>query len=87
MLNIKLHSKPVYDEKYIKAKIKTFKEVINIIFWKDEILKESVNYSCIAVISDATVMEIDTTKYRQIYLEEYKYKIKKKEMNRFIEAE
>ena len=31
MLNIKLHSKPVYDEKYIKAKVKTFNSVINTI--------------------------------------------------------
>ena len=28
MLNIKLHSQPVYDEKYIKNKIKTFNELV-----------------------------------------------------------
>ena len=29
---MKFHSKPVYDEKYIKAKVKTFKGVIHTIF-------------------------------------------------------
>ena len=28
MLNIKLHSQPVYDEKYIRNKIKTFNELV-----------------------------------------------------------
>ena len=28
MLNVKLHSQPVYDEKYIKNKIKTFNELV-----------------------------------------------------------
>ena len=27
-LNIKIHSKPVCDEKYIKAKVKTFNKVV-----------------------------------------------------------
>ena len=31
MLNIKLHSQPVYDEKYIKNKIKTFNELVLLI--------------------------------------------------------
>ena len=29
MKSIKLHSKPVYDEKYIKTKVKTFNGVAN----------------------------------------------------------
>ena len=32
MLNIKFHSKLVYDEKYIKAKVKTFSSVVNTVF-------------------------------------------------------
>ena len=39
MLIIKFHSKPVYNEKYIKAKVKTFNSVVNAIFWNDEIPK------------------------------------------------
>ena len=31
-LNIKFHSQPIYDEKYIKTKVKTFNDVINSFF-------------------------------------------------------
>ena len=31
-LNIKFHSQPIYDEKYIKTKVKTFDDVINTFF-------------------------------------------------------
>ena len=31
MLNVKLHSQPVHDEKYIKNKIKTFNELVLLI--------------------------------------------------------
>ena len=30
-LNIKFHGRPIYDEKYIKSKVKTFNGVINIV--------------------------------------------------------
>ena len=29
ILNVKLHSQPIYDEKYIKTKVKTFNSMIN----------------------------------------------------------
>ena len=43
MLSMKFHSKPVDDEKYIKAKVNIFNGVVNIIFWNDEIPKENVH--------------------------------------------
>ena len=43
MLNIKLHSKPVYDEKYIKAKAKTFNDVVILVFSDDKIPNESMH--------------------------------------------
>ena len=32
VLNIKFHSQPIYDEKYIKTKVKTFNEVVTTVF-------------------------------------------------------
>ena len=32
-LNIKFHSMPVYDEKYINAKVREFNGVVNTNFW------------------------------------------------------
>ena len=33
-LNMKFHSPPIYDEKYIKTKVKTFNDVINTAFFR-----------------------------------------------------
>ena len=66
MLNIKLHSNPVYDEKYVKAKLKTYNEVVNTIFSEDKIPKESIHSVCIAAISIDSVMKIDQTNLRFI---------------------
>ena len=41
-LNIKFHSMPAYDEKYIKAKIREFNGVIKTNFLGDEIPNEKV---------------------------------------------
>ena len=41
ILNIKFHSMPVYDEKYIKAKVGEFNGVIKRNFLGDEIPKEN----------------------------------------------
>ena len=42
-LNIKFHSMPIYDEKYIKAKVREFNGVIKANFLGDEIPKENVH--------------------------------------------
>ena len=61
-LNIKFHSMPVYDEKYIKAKVREFNGVIKIIFLVDEITKEKVHYACIACITTNSVMKMKKIK-------------------------
>ena len=87
MLNMKFHSKPVYDEKYKIAKVKTFDGVVNTAFWSDEIPNENVHYTCIAGISIYSVMKMDKKNYPQLYLQECRYKIQKKKMTRFIDVE
>ena len=42
-LNMKFRSMPVYDEKYIKAKVKEFNGVIKINFLGDEVPKENIH--------------------------------------------
>ena len=42
---------PVYDEKYIKAKVREFNGLIKTNFLGDEIPKESMHYACIACIT------------------------------------
>ena len=86
-LNIKFHSKPVYDEKYIKAKVREFSGVIKTNFLGDKIPKESMHYTCIACITIDSVMRMEKKSYPQVYLEECKYRTKKAKMTKFIEAE
>ena len=86
-LSIKFHSMPVYDEKYIKAKVREFNGVIKTNFLGDEIPKESMHYTCIACITIDSVMRMEKKNYPQVYLEECKYRIKKIQMSRFINTE
>ena len=58
-LSIKFHSTPVYDEKYIKAKVREFNGVINTNFLGDEIPKEGMHYTCITCITIDSVMRME----------------------------
>ena len=87
-LGIKFHSTPVFDEKYIKAKVREFNGVIKTNFLGDEVPKENVHYTCITCITIDSVMIMKKKKnYPQVYLEECKYKIKKIKMSKFINTE
>ena len=46
ILNIKFHSKPVHDEKYIKAKVKRFNDVVNTNF----LVAKNKKNACITLI-------------------------------------
>ena len=78
---------PVYDETYIKAKVREFDGVIKTNFLGDEIPKENMHYTCIACITIDSVMKMNKKNYPQVYLEECKYRVKKIHMSRFIHAE
>ena len=86
-LNIKFHSMPVYGETYIKAKVREFNGVIKTNFLNGKVPKENMHYTCIACITIDSVMRIEKKNHPQVYLEEYKYRIKKIQMSRFINTE
>ena len=86
-LSIKFPSTPVYDEKYIKAKVREFNGVIKTNFLGDEIPKENAHYTCIAFITIDSVMRMNKKNYPQVYLEECKYKMKKTSMTKFTNTE
>ena len=81
---------PVYDEKYIKAKVREFNGVIKTNCWvfsSDEVPKENEHFACIACITIDSVMRMEKKNHPHFYLEECKYRIKKTKMIKFIEAE
>ena len=85
-LNIKFHSEPVYEYKYLKAKVREFDGVIKTNFLGNDMPKENMHYTCIACITIDSVMRMDKKNHPQVYLEECKYRIKKIPISRFINA-
>ena len=86
-LGIKFHRKPIYEQKYLKAKVREFDGVIKTNFLGNDMPKENMYYTCIACITIDSVMRMDKKNHPQIYLEECKYKVKKIQMSTFINTE
>ena len=87
LLNTRFHSQPIYDDKYIKTKVKTFSSMINTHFSGNEIPKERNHYICNAAFCIDSVLIIEKKNYSQVYLEQCKYEIKKRELVNFIDTE
>ena len=86
-LGIKFHNEPIYEQKYLKAKIRQFEGVIKTNFLGNGTPKENMYYTCISWITIDYVMEINKKNYLQVYLDEYKYRVMKIQMSRFINSE
>ena len=64
----KLHSEPIYNDKYIKTKVKTFNVVVHTIFHSKKIPNENMNYVYLAIITVYSIMKIDKkTTLKNIY--------------------
>ena len=68
LLNVKFYSHPIYDDKYIKTKVKTFNSLINTLISVNEIPKERNHYICIAAVCVDSVLKIEKKNYPQVYL-------------------
>ena len=70
---------PVYDEKYMKAKVRIFNRAIKTNFSDDKIPKENMHYTCIACITTDSVMrkekkELSTNLFRRMQIQNGKEK-------------
>ena len=59
LLGVKLYSEPIYDDSYVKTKVKSFSNIIKALFSGDEIPKERVEYACIACLNVDSVLKVD----------------------------
>ena len=57
-LGIKFHSEPIYEQKYLKAKVREFDDVIKTNFLGNDMPKENMHYTCIAYITIDSVLKI-----------------------------
>ena len=85
--NTRFHSQPIYDDKNIKTKVKTFSSMINTLFSGNEVPKERNHYICIAAICIDSVLKVDTKNYPGVYLKQSKCKIKRRNSVDFVDAE
>ena len=85
-MNIKFDSEPVYgdNDKYIKTKIKTYEEKVNINFQGKKIPKENTSCKCLSLIMLDSVVRVNKKYYPQTLLGECKYEIKKTKMENLI---
>ena len=58
-LSIKFHSEPVYEYKYLKAKVREFDDVIKTNVLGNDIPKENIHYTCIACMTIDYLMKAD----------------------------
>ena len=78
---------PVRDDIYLTAKLKIFDRINRTIFNNNSIPTEKNHYICIPVTDIDSVLKIDKRAYPQAYLEQCKYKLKKRNIVNYIDDE
>ena len=78
------NSKPVYNDKYIKAKLKIYNNKVHTNFQYNKIPKDNEYCACLsAILLDSIFVNSDKEYYPQILLEECKYAIKNKKNSKY----
>ena len=77
-------SKPVYNEKYLKAKIKSYNGKINTNFHNNKIPKEGSQFIYLSVILIDSDFRTGKNYYPQVFLEKCKYIVKERRMPEYI---
>ena len=87
LLKLKFAASHIRNDKYILAKLKIFKKKNLTTFSNNNVPIEKHNYICIPAIDIDSVLKIDKKAYPQAYLEECKYKLKKRKIVSLIDSE
>ena len=87
LLKLKFTVGPIRNDKYISAKLKIFRKKNLTTFSNNIVPSEKNHYICIPAIDIDSVLKIDKKVYPQAYLEECKYKLKKRKLVSFIDSE
>ena len=89
LLKVKFAVNAVRDDKYLVAKLKIFNKINRTTFNnKNNVPIERNHYTCIPAIDIDSVLKIDNKRtYAQAYLEQCKYKLKKRKIVNYIDDE
>ena len=85
LLKLKFTANPVRDDKYIIAKLKIINKINMTTFTDNVIPIEKNHYICISAIDIDSVLKINKKAFPQAYLEQCKYKLKKRKRSRYID--
>ena len=77
-------TEPVYNKKYLKARIKSYNAKINTNFHNNKISKEGFQCICLSVILIDSVFRTGNNYYLQVFLEECKYIVKEKNISKYF---
>ena len=86
-LNIKFHSEPVYEYKYLKAKVREFDGMIKTNFLGNNMPKENMHYTCIAYITIDSVLTIEEKIIQKFIQKSVDIWQKKVQVPKFINTE
>ena len=88
LIGKKIDAEPVYSDKYIKTKIKSYNNAIRTNFHGEgnsrKVPKENCSYKCLSLISLDSIIQMGKKYYPQTLLEECKYKLIKKKIEDLI---
>ena len=88
LLKLKFTVGPIRDDKYLIAKLKIFNGTNRTTFTDNVYPFEKNHYNCIPAIDIDSVLRIDNERaYSQVYLEQCKYKLRKRKIVNFIDDE
>ena len=88
LIGKKFDSEPIYNDNYIKTKIKSYNNDIITNFRHEsnniKVPKEDCSYKCLSLISLDSVIQMGKKYFPQTLLEECKYKVMKKKIKDLI---
>ena len=87
LLKLNFFVSPIRNDKYIISKLKMFKKINRTTFTDNFVPDENTHYNCIPAIDINSVLKIDKKAFPQAYLEQCKYKLKKRKPVSFIDSE
>ena len=87
LLKIDFTVNHIGDYKYLVAKLKIFDRINRTTFNNNSTSVEKKHYICIPVIDIDSVLKINKRAYPQAYLEQCKYKLKKRKIVNYIDED
>ena len=82
--NIKLNALPVYDDRYIKTKIRTYGNKAYTKFHVLNVSEDDIEFESFAVIFTDSLLVCESKYYLQVYLDNCAYKIVNKHMTDYL---